>query len=98
MNKEKLEKVRKTIRELHDKHILMLNLDIVYELDSQLGYEVKALSDDDYCKLYNEIEYAYLKVENVDIGVIVECALNHMEDILNENEDFDLREECCYYV
>ena len=98
MNKERLEEVRKTIRGLKDKHILMLNLDIIYELDCQLGYEVKDLSDDDYCKLYNEIEYAYLKVENVDIGQIVECALDHKDDILNENEDFDLREECCYYV
>lgn len=98
MNKEQLEKVRNAIKELKDKHILMLQLDIVYELDCQLGYEKKALSDEDYCKLYNEIEYAYLKVEGVDLCNIVECALDHMEDIVNENEDFDLREECCYYV
>jgi len=95
---DRIKNTRKVIEELKEKDVSVLAIDIVYELDCQLGYEIKDLSDDDYCKLYNEIEYAYLKVENVDIGVIVECALDHMEDILNENEDFDLREECCYYV
>ena len=92
---DRIKNTRKVIEELKEKGVSVLAIDIVYELDCQLQEE---LSDDDYCKLYNEIEYAYLKVENVDIGAIVECALDHMEDILNENEDFDLREECCYYV
>ena len=95
---DRIKNTRKVIEELKEKDVSVLAIDIVYELDCQLGYELKDLSDDDYCKLYNEIEYAYLKVENVDIGTIVECALDHMEDIINENEDFDLREECCYYV
>lgn len=95
MNKEQLEKVRETIKNLEKEHILMLQLDIVYELDCQLQ---EKLSDGDYCKLYNEIEYTYLKVEGVELGTIVRCALDHMEDIINENEDFDLREECCYYA
>lgn len=95
---DRIKNTRKVIEELKEKNVSVLSIDIVYELDCQLGYERKDLSDDDYCKLYNEVEYAYLKVENVDIGTIVQCALDHMEDILNENEDFDLRKECCYYV
>lgn len=95
---DRIKNTRKVIEELKEKDVSILAIDIVYELDCQLGYEIKDLSDDDYCKLYNEIEYAYLKVSNVDIGTIVECALDHKDDILNENEDFDLREECCYYV
>lgn len=95
---DRIKNTRKVIEELKEKDVSVLAIDIVYELDCQLGYELKDLSDDDYCKLYNEIEYAYLEVSNVDIGTIVKCALDHMEDILNENEDFDLREECCYYV
>lgn len=94
MNKEKLELIRETIKELNKKHILMIQLDIIYELDCQLDFDV---SNDDYCKLYNEIEYAYLKVENVDIGVIVKCALDNFDKIINDDEDFDLREECCWY-
>ena len=91
MNKEKLDLIRKTIKELHEKNILILDIDIIYELDSQLNFDI---SDEDYIKLYNEIEYAYLKVENVDIGAIVGCALEHKDEIINEDEDFDLREEC----
>ena len=94
---EKIKETRKAIEYLRENNILILTIDIVYELDSQLGYEKKDLSDDDYCKLYNEIEYAYLKIDNVDIGTIVECALDHKDDIINENEEFDLREECVWY-
>lgn len=94
MNKEKLNKVRKTIKELEEKHILHIELDIIYELDSQLDFDI---SDEDYCKLYNEIEYAYLKVENVDIGAIVNCALDNFNKIINDDEEFSLREECCWY-
>ena len=74
----------------------MVQLDIVYELDIAYGLDFE-VSDEDYCKLYNEIEYAYLKVENVDIGVIVRCALDNFDKIINDDEDFDLREECCWY-
>ena len=36
-------------------------------------------------------------VENVDIGVIVRCALDNFNKIINDDEDFDLREESCWY-
>ena len=94
MNKKRLEVIRKAIKELHEKNILILDIDIIYELDSQLDFDI---SDEDYCKLYNEIKYAYLKVENVDIGAIVSCALNNKDKIMNNDEDFDLREESCWY-
>ena len=93
MNKEKLEIIRKAIKELHKNRILMLEIDIIYELDSQLDFDI---SEEDYCKLYNEIEYAYLKVDHVDIGSIVNCALDNFIKIINDDEDFDLREECCW--
>jgi hypothetical protein len=95
MNKEHLKEVRKTIKDLHKKHILMIQLDIVYELDCQLDFDI---SDEDYCKLYNEIEHAYLKVEDIDIGVIVKCALDNKDIILNEDTTFSLRDECGWYV
>lgn len=91
---DRIKNTRKAIKELKEKGVSVLNIKIVYELDCQLENEI---SDEDYCKLYNEIEYAYLKVD-VALDKIVGCALDHMKDIINENEDFDLREECCYYV
>lgn len=93
MTIEKVKEVRETISKIKS----ILQVDIINELDCQLYYADFDITDEDYCKLYEEIEYAYLKVENVDIGVIVECALNNKDKILNDDEDFDLREECCWY-
>lgn len=94
MNSTKLKEIRNIIKELHDRKILLLNLDTVFEIDCQLDRE---LSEEDYLKLYNEIEYAYLKVENVDIGAIVNCALDNFNKIINDDEEFSLREESCWY-
>lgn len=94
MNKEKLELIRKTIKELEEKHILVLYLDIVLEIDCQLE---KELTDEEYSKLYNEIEYAYLKLEGVGLENVVRCAIDNLEKILNDDEDFSLRDEACWY-
>lgn len=96
MNIEKINEIRETIKDLHKKNILIMDIDIIYELDSQLYG--KPISDDDYEKLFSEISYAYIKVDNVDIGVIVSCALENKDKIINDDEDFSLREEVCYYL
>lgn len=95
MNSEKLKEIRKTIKDLHNKNILLLDLNIVFELDCQL---TSVIEEDEYLKLYNEIEHAYLRLENVTIETIVYCAINNKDKILNDDEDFDLIEESCYLV
>lgn len=95
MNSEKLKEIRKTIKDLHNKNILLLDLNIVFELDCQL---TSVIEEDEYLKLYNEIEHAYLKLENVAIETIVYCAINNKDKILNDDDDFDLIEESCYLV
>ena len=92
---EKINKIRKVIKDLHKKHILIRDIDLIYELDSQLYG--KTISDDDYEKLFSEIEYAYLKLYNVDVSEIVYCALEHIDEILHD-DNFSLREEVCYYL
>lgn len=94
MNSEKLKEIRNIIKDLHDRKILLLDLDIVFEIDCQLD---RKLSEEDYLKLYNEIDYAYLKLDNVSLGTVVYCAINNIDKILNDDEDFDLREESCWY-
>lgn len=94
MNKEKLDLIRKTIKELEEKHILILDMEIVYEIDCQMEED---LTDEDYCKLYNEIEYAYLKLDGVALENIVSCAIDNIDKILNNDENFSLREEACWY-
>ena len=95
MSIEKIKEIRETIKDLHKKNILIMDIDIIYELDSQLYG--KTISDDDYEKLYSEIEYAYMKLDNVDVSEIVYCALEHLDEVLHD-DDFSLREEVCYYV
>lgn len=93
MNSEKLKEIRNIIKDLHDRKILILDLDIIFEIDCQLD---RKLSEEDYLKLYNEIDYAYLKLDNISLGTVVYCAINNIDKILND-EDFDLREgSCCY--
>ena len=94
MNKESLELIRKSIKDLESKHVYLFDMIIVSEIDWQLEKELKI---EDYSKLYEEISYAYRKLENVDINVIVRCAIDNLDKILNDDEDFDLREEACWY-
>lgn len=100
MNNEKLEKIRAMFDVLRKEHITMLEMNIINELDSQLMYmeTYKDLTDDEYNTLYNEIEYAYLKLEGVALESVVTCAIDNMNKILDEEDDtFSLREEACWY-
>ena len=93
MNKE-IKELKETYKKLYDKHIYAYKLQIIDELEAQLE---KELSDEEYEKLYYEIEYAYLKLDNVSIWAITRCAIDNLDKILNDDEDFNLREESCWY-
>lgn len=85
-------------RELISKIGSITELMVVYEMDCQLEGQDYKLTDKDFCKLYDEIMYAYYKVEDIAIEQIVRCALDNKDKILNDDEDFSLRRECCWYV
>ena len=55
------------------------------------------LTDDEYLKLFNEIAYTYLKLDNVKIESIVRCAIKNMDKILNDDNTFNLKSESCWY-
>lgn len=96
MTNEKLKYIRNTIKNIHENHLTLIELEIVLEIDDTL---TTTLTEEEYSQLYNEIEYAYLKLDNVAISTITRCAIDHLEKILHPNaEPFDLREESCYYV
>ena len=94
MNKEYINEIRKQIHLLHEKHIYLYELNIIDELDSQL---MDTIPDEEYQKLYNEIEYTYLKVDGVALENIVRCAIDNKNKIVNNDDTFRLREECCWY-
>ena len=53
--------------------------------------------NNEYLKLFNEIAYTYLKLDNIKIESIVRCAINNMDKILNDDNTFNLKSESCWY-
>jgi hypothetical protein len=90
---EKVNEIRRAIKELEERHILLTDMMIVYEIDCQLDRE---LTDEEYMTLYSNVEYAYFKLEGVSLESIVACGIDNLDKL--DDEDFDFREECCYYV
>ena len=89
---EEVRKIRETIKELEKEDISILDLKIGYEIDCQLENEI---SDSKYELLKNNVEWAYLKLEGVALENIVGCGIKNLDKL--DNEDFDFREECCWY-
>lgn len=94
MNKE-LKELKEIYKDLYNRKIYTYKLEIVDELECQP--EENELSDEEYQTLYYEIENAYFKLDGVSIENITRCALENKDKIMNDDEDFDLREESCWY-
>ena len=94
MNDE-LKELKKVYKDLYDRKIYAYKLDIIDEIECQL--DNKELTDEEYQTLYYAIERAYFKLEGVSIWAIVKCAIDNIDKVLSDDEDFDLREESCWY-
>ena len=94
MNKAGLNELKNTYNYLYKKDIYAYQLTIIDELECQLTCNI---TDDEYLKLFNEIAYTYLKLDNVKIESIVRCAINNMDKILNDDNKFNLKSESCWY-
>lgn len=90
-----LKELRKIYKDLYSKSIYAYKLEIIDELECQT--DENELTDEEYQTLYYEIEHAYFKLEGVSIEAITRCALEHKDEIINDDENFDLREEACWY-
>ena len=94
MNKTGLNELKNTYNYLYKKDIYAYQLTIIDELECQLTCNI---TDDEYLKLFNEIAYTYLKLDNVKIESIVRCAIKNMDKILNDDNSFNLKSESCWY-
>ena len=94
MNNE-LKELREIYKDLYSKSIYAYTLEIIDELECQT--DENELTDEEYQKLYYEIEHAWFKLDGVSIETITRCALENKDKIMNDDEDFDLREESCWY-
>lgn len=94
MTISELKDLKWTFKKLYNNQIYAYKLQIIDEIECLLE---KKLSDEDYLSLYTEIEYAYLKLDNVSINSITRCAIDNLDRILNGDETFSLRNSACAY-
>ena len=80
--KEQFEKYKNIIKDLRDNHIYLSDLLIWDEIDSQLEEE---LTDNQLEILYNTVERAYMKAENVDLYVLVKYCINNLDKLYDMN-------------
>ena len=89
---EKVNKIRNKIKLLENDGISILDLQIVYEIDCQLDREI---TNEEYSRLENMVEWAYLKLDGVALDIIVRCGIENLDRLNDDN--FDFIEECCWY-
>ena len=94
MNKE-IKELKTIFKDLYNKNIFPYKLMIIEEIEYY--NKDKEISDDDYNKLYYEIEDAYFNLDCVSVEAITRCALNNIDRILKNESSFDLKNESCKY-
>lgn len=80
--KEQFEKYKNIIKDLRDNHIYLSDLLIWDEIDSQLEEE---LTDNQLEILYNTVERAYMKAEEVDLYDLVKYCINNLDKLYDMN-------------
>lgn len=93
-NINELKEIKKVYKSLYNRGIYAYKLQIIDELECILEEE---LTDEDYLKVFNAIENAYLKLDNVSIWAITRCAVDNIDKIINDDETFNLRDRACWY-
>lgn len=83
------------IKELENKNIDMLGLEIVYELKCQLDYNKRVFNEDEKEKLFSIIEKAYIKSDDLNIETITHKAIELYDDLDNMSI-WDFIDECIY--
>lgn len=91
-----IKEIRKTIKELENNKISILDLNIVYEMDEQLLCNDNInITDEEYRLLFDEIKYAYLKIDEISLFRLIDYALKNKSTIIDDkNNLYDL----VYYI
>ena len=93
MNITQLKDIKRKYKVLYNNQIYAYKLQIIDCMNCLLTDNI---TDEDYLKLYCEIEKTYLKLDNITIYKITECAIKHIRCILDDDKTFDLSRECCW--
>ena len=80
--KERFEEIKEVLKELSDKGIDLLEIDIWNEINCQLD---KELTDNQLELLYCTVERAYLKAEDITIEQLVRYCIDNIDKIYDMN-------------
>lgn len=89
-----LKEYKKAYKSLFNRGIYAYKLQIIDELECLLEEKLK---EEDYLKLFNAIENAYLKSDTLSVWPITKCAVDNIDKILNDDETFNLKDRACWY-
>lgn len=88
--------LEKVLKELKERNINVLDLEIANEIKWQTDYNDRKFTDEEKQKLWNYVDRAYLKSEDLTVEQITRAAIKYI-DKLDDMEIWDLIEEACWF-
>lgn len=90
-----MKELEKIIEELRERNVNILDLEIANEIKWQIEENERKFSDDEKQKLWDYVDKAYLKSEDLTIEAITRAAIENF-DKLDDMTIWDLVEEACW--
>lgn len=90
-----MKELEKIIEELRERNVNILDLEIANEIKWQIEENERKFSEDEKQKLWNYVDKAYLKSEDLTIEAITRAAIENF-DKLDDMNIWDLIEEACW--
>ena len=90
-----MKELEKIIEELRERNDNILDLEIANEIKWQIEENERKFSEDEKQKLWDYVDKAYLKSEDLTIEAITRAAIENF-DKLDDMNIWDLIEEACW--
>lgn len=90
-----MKELEKIIEELRERNVNILDLEIANEIKWQIEENERKFSEDEKQKLWDYVDKAYLKSEDLTIEAITRAAIENF-DKLDDMNIGDLIEEACW--
>lgn len=90
-----MKELEKIIEELRERNVNILDLEIANEIKWQIEENERKFSEDEKQKLWDYVDRAYLKSEDLTIEAITRAAIENF-DKLDDMNIWDLIEEACW--
>lgn len=91
-----MKELEKIIEKLREKNVNILDLEIANEIKCQTDYNDRKFTNEEKQKLWDYVDKAYLKSEDLSIEQITRAAIRYIDE-LDKMEIWDLIEEACWF-